>query len=430
MRLCINSLPVDAAAFIPSSPTPPLLHTTRTKSSVTLTPQDRISQDFNSQDEDENGVGDVQIPSTGISVNDEMEFSRKDKFRTELVPIQCSKQLAAQVVTSTISASLSASEDRLSDSSVSMFEAVRYLLAISPSTQNTASTSQNRTFVLVDVPPFSHSLVTKIKAFMGESSKLVAMLVTSRDAIHYDDAPAVYRMRRTDLELWKHAFPNLAIIAYRLDIPRDCREHITQVLDGYGPFALEENNNDLFTFVETGRPLTYNEWEHAVAQDILRGRRPVEENSHDFARDGHSTKSIRAKEQGKTILAIYTPGHSFGSVSYIFPETGLLCSGFGIPVEATRMDENPGMERTGPALDYRGYITTSRGGMAKQMESARHLVNTYADRFFVVLPSRGDPLVLEGEAEDRKVTLLDIIDQYEKVGKIYERLGITSLSDE
>ena len=44
-----------------------------------------------------------------------------------------------------------------------------------------------RTFVMVDIPPFSTSLVAKMKDFMGEGSKLAAMLVTSRDAIHYDE---------------------------------------------------------------------------------------------------------------------------------------------------------------------------------------------------------------------------------------------------
>ena len=82
------------------------------------------------------------------------------------------------------------------------------------------------------------------------------------------------------------------------------------------------------------------------------------------------------------------------------------------------------MDSTGPALDCRGYITTNRGGVDKQMESAKKLVKTYCDRFDAVLPSRGDPLSLQGDYEQKIVLLLDILDQYEQIGRIYEELGI------
>ena len=85
---------------------------------------------------------------------------------------------------------------------------------------------------------------------------------------------------------------------------------------------------------------------------------------------------------------------------------------------------NFGTEGTGPALDFRGYITTSQAGITRQMESARNLVETYSDRFNVLLPSRGDPFFLDGNTNDRRATLLNIVDQYERVGKIYEELGI------
>lgn len=377
------------------------------------------------------GMGDVQIPSTGVSVNDEMESSERDRFETELVPITGYKSVAAQIVTTAASRG--------------SFEPVRYLLSLSkPSTINATETitdTQNeneksidpRTFVMMDLPPFSPLLVAKMKAFMGSNSQLAAVLLTSRDGIHYDDAPAVYRMRRADLEQWKRAFPGLEIVGYRLDIPRDCRESVTQVLDGYGPFAWHEEMDEQgkvvnASFVETGRPLTVMEWDHDIAQDILRGRKPVDvddERIDDLvAEEEYSPSSIRAKEEGKRILAVYTPGHSFGSVSYIFPETGLCCSGFTIPVEDTRDEENRGMDSTGPALDCRGYITTNRGGVDKQMESAKKLVKTYCDRFDAVLPSRGDPLSLQGDYEQKIVLLLDILDQYEQIGRIYEELGI------
>lgn len=396
-------------------------------------------------------MGDVQIPSTGISINDELESNEKDRFETELVAITGFKQVAAQIVTTAASRG--------------SFEPVRYLLSLSKptaaaaseveSTKEVDSESENndnedaneeeqsaidneeaRTFIMMDIPPYSPQLVAKMKKFMGPNSDLAAILITSRDSIHYDDAPAVYRMRRTDLDLWNQAFPGLQIVGYRLDIPRDCRGSVTQVLDGYGPFAWEEELSaetglvTNATFVETGRPLTVMEWDHDIAQDILRGRKPVD--ADDDMVDGiskeeeFSPKSIRAKEEGKRILAVYTPGHSFGSISYVFPETGLCCSGFTIPLEDTRDEENRGMDSAGPALDCRGYITTNRGGIDKQMKSAKQLIRTYVDRFDAVLPSRGDPLALYGDNEEKKEVLMDVLDQYERIGKIYEELGIVS----
>jgi len=79
-------------------------------------------------------------------------------------------------------------------------------------------------------------------------------------------------------------------------------------------------------------------------------------------------------------------------------------------------------------LDCRGYITTSKAGIRQQMQSAKGLVETYADRFQVVLSSRGDPLFMDdgiSTVEQRKQDLLEILDQYQKIGEIYEQLGIT-----
>ena len=96
-------------------------------------------------------------------------------------------------------------------------------------------------------------------------------------------------------------------------------------------------------------------------------------------------------------------------------------SGYTIPIEDNRDQDN-----AGPALDFRGYITTSKAGMKKQMESARHLIETYSDRFNVILPSRADPLFLDGSVQDRRRILLQIVEQYEKIGNVYEQLGIVS----
>ncbi len=379
--------------------------------------------------ETDEDLGDVQIPSTGISVMDDLEAERKDRFFTELVPITGLNDIAAQIVTTATSGT---------------FEVVRYIVALSPPNQCDGVSSQDlkdlseesngrkgTSFVMVDIPPYSAKLAAAIRAFVGPHSKLVAAFITSRDSIHYDDARAVFTTRRSDLIKWSDSFPGLRIIGYRLDIPRDCRESITQQLDGYGPFALHEDpHSGNLTFTETGRPLTFMEWDYDVAQAVLgQGKTPPdEEDSAQQHNDDeqYSSAAIRAREKGKRVLAVYTPGHTFGSVSYVFPETKICCSGFTIPVEDTRAENDYGMEGAGPALDCRGYITTSKAGLSRQMESARALVNQYADRFNVVFPSRGDPLYLDGDTEERQKNVFSILDQFEKIGKIYEQLGIIS----
>jgi hypothetical protein len=107
------------------------------------------------------------------------------------------------------------------------FDPIRYLVALTPPPPSTAETApeseetssdatdettQKRTtatatdFVLADVPPYSPQLAVRMKAFMGPGSKLAAILVTSRDAIHYDESPYVFTIRKSDLGLWKKAF--------------------------------------------------------------------------------------------------------------------------------------------------------------------------------------------------------------------------------
>ena len=383
------------------------------------------------------------IPSTGISVSDEMEQSEKDRFVTTLVPIEELPGVAQLVSSPLVKYS---------------FEPVRYLVPLSElPNENLAETKRRKVdsgdratmdskdssdssspkitdYVMVDVPPFSPILVNQMQSFMGPSSRLVAILVTSRDAIHYDEAPAMYSSRRSDMQFWKQAFPHVSIIGYRLDIPRDCRLQVTQVLDGYGPFAAEVNSNTAstpnITFVETGRPLKIVEWEFDVAQKILAGKELPPDDEEIVTEDDYSPEAIRQREENKSILAIYTPGHSFGSLSFVFPQSKLLFSGFTLPVEDSRQDFDGGDDNvgTGPALDCRGYVTTSRAGLARQMESARTLIRNYSDRFEFVLPSRGDPMFLDhiSTPEQRAKMLLSIVDQYDKIGKIYEQLGITS----
>ena len=386
---------------------------------------DKIDLTFSRpSDEVDERMGNVNIPSTGLSVSDEMEAAQRDRFVTEVVPI---KELGgvAQLVTSPLARG--------------SFEPIRYLLSLSPPPKPSTSvieegaktTKSHETFVMVDVPPYSPQLVTRMKAFMGINATLAAILVTNRDAIHYDQPSGVFSNRKPDLTLWKQVFPELEIVAYRLDIPRDCRASVTQVLDGYGPFGLDQQamqQRNQISFVETGRPLTYEEWDHDLAEEILRGQTPPDDNQAADTNNKmeYSPEAIRSREQGKLILAIYTPGHSFGSVSYVFPAHGICCSGNTIPVEDTRAEENLGIGDTGPTLDCRGYITTNKAGIARQMQSAKALVDAYSDRFHVVLPASGGPLLLDGDSEERKLALTEILDQYQRIGEIYERLGITS----
>jgi len=423
------------------------------------------SNDDNNDDE----AGNVHIPSAGISVQDEMEEAQRDIFVTEVVPID---QLDSREEGSPSSVATAVAAQLVTSATVrGSFEPVRYLIRLNDGTNATGTERQLQqqppTFVMVDVPPYSPQLVTRMMAFMAASGsktltsssspspnaplppRLAAILITSRDAIHSDDGPSSTmdysgsssrRHRGSDLELWTRAFPGIAVVSYRLDTPRDCRRYVTQVLDGYGPFALQsqlpqegEGAVSNFTFVETGRPLTYQQWGHDVAEAVLSGetKPPDDDEGDDSDAHMYTAEAIRSREEGKQILALYTPGHSFGSVSYIFPDSKLCCSGFTLPVEDTRTDDDmAGIGgTTGPALDCRGYVTTNQAGIARQMESARALVRNYADRFHIVLPSRGDPFFVDEVSErERKQILLGILDQYEKIGQIYQDLGITSSS--
>jgi len=382
------------------------------------------------QEEPPEDLGNIQIPSTGISVTEELEKAQQDKFESQLVPITGLSGVA-QIVTI---------------ANDGIIEPVRYLVSLSPpkrlapaeddssdyikeehDDKEVQNTPNMQSFVMVDIPPFSEKLLANMRKFMRQGGKLAAMVITSRDAIHYDEAPAVYTSRRSDLEKWTAVFPEAQVIGYRLDIPRDCRDMITQRLDGYGPWALEESANSNVTFVETGRPLTYEEWDEDVTKKVMdEGSTPPDDEDAEDDDELYTPEAIRGREEGKRLLVVYTPGHTFGSLTYIFPEVQACCSGYTIPIEDDRFDETMGTGGGGPALDFRGYITTSRAGMGRMMESARNVVGTYSDRFTTVLPSIGDPLFVDGSKEERREVLNGIIDHYDKIGKIYEQLGITT----
>ena len=390
-------------------------------------------------------LGDVPIPTTGVSVADEMVNANRDRFYTELVhiknPLAKRGIQAAQIITTSTSGS---------------FEPLRYIVGISkqekPTTaatqkndsededENDSKPTQTNSYVMIDVPPYSKQLAQSIQEFIGPNGKLDAILLTCRDCIHYDDAPGVFTIRKADLRHWTKAFPDINVVGYRLDIPRDCREFVTQRLDGYGPFALQDQSDkgSNFTFVESGRPLTVNEWDYDVMQDVMAGKRAPpdddvseDDESNDDEKDLYTPEAIHNREEGKQILAVYTPGRTYGSVCYVFPDIKLCASGFTVPIEDSRHDTNYGsFDNTGPPLDCRGFITTSRAGITKQMESARDLISNYVDRFNVLLPaSQSDPFFIEGNTEQRSKELMEIINQYERIGDIYEQLGITGGGD-
>jgi hypothetical protein len=397
-------------------------------------------------------LGDVPIPTTGMSISDEMGKAQNDRFYTQLVPITGLGEGVKAVRV-------------LSSTTAGAYEPIRYLVRLTRKTDKvdtepgnlnidmdtddgekseeaegspTSSNLEIDDFVMIDVPPFSEKLVEGIKSLMGPNGQLSSVLITSQECIHYDESPGVFSLRKADLPKWKKAFPETTIAAYRMDIPRDCRDSISQRFDGYGPWAMEEFPGESgFKFKESGLPLTVKEWDPELAQDILSGKRnPPEEEMEgngdvnsgmEFVADAQSTSDmVRANEEGKRVLAVYTPGRSFGSMTYVFPELQLCAPGFSLPIEDSRAEENYGMDSPGPALDHRGYITTSKAGMSRQIESAKNLVNSYVDRFDIILTARGDPFYLDGDTDDRRRTLLEIMGQYEKLGKIYEQLGISS----
>ncbi len=427
--------------------------------------------------------GNVAVPKTGISISDEMtSIQSKENFASRLFPLDVKseterqddnnddnnddndddnderdKNVVIQSHTPVVAAIQTVATGSIGD------EQMRYIVALDQynevSSTSTTTTQQQRHYAMIDVPPFSKDLVQQIKDFMNSSSKqtttttttttteekgkLSYILITCRDGIHYDESPAIYVTRKSDLIKWKQAFQDVEIIMYRLDTPRDCKDIITQSLDGYGPWALGIHNDDEeMMFVETGRPLTRMEWDDEIQTKVLdNGELPpddddTENNSNKESDENdnddedskylYTPQAIKKREENKNILAVYTPGHTFGSVSYIFPKVNVCCSGYTIPVEDNRSSANVvGLSTAGPALDYRGYITTNSGGITRQIESARALVQTYGDRFGVLLPSRGPPVTLSHmPLVDRQRILNEMLDEYAELGRIYESMGV------
>ncbi|KAL7484478.1 hypothetical protein ACHAW6_010138 [Cyclotella cf. meneghiniana] len=343
-------------------------------------------------------------------------------------------------------------------------EPVRWLVSSWDPTEEKDDT-KCRPYFMIDIPPYSDKLADEIRTFMDpaydsankedtihqQRARLDAILVTNQQCIHYDNSPGVYVTRKSDLEKWKKAFPEIKVIMYRLDIPRECRKSVTHVLDGYGPWGWDANCPHVdSTFVETGRPLTVEEWDEDTKTKVLKwGQLPPEEEEEEdnvtandeddeFHNVPYSKEAIRQREENYPLLAVYTPGHTFGSLTYIFPRRGICCSGYALPLESASAtmvyidddDDNyqspysqTPITPQGPRLDYQGYLATSVS-RPRQMSSALKLINNYIDRFRVVLPARGDMVFLDSDEETRKRDLTESVGLYRKIGEIYGRLGI------
>ena len=398
-------------------------------------------------------AGNVNVPKTGISINDEMtSMQGQEKFITRLFPLDLDEFKyhddnestdATDFCTNNVAALQTITAETEGD------EPMRYIVAHDRYTKD----NPNRKYAMIDVPPYSDELVQQINDFMtvtttasdNENNKdedekdekqvskgtLATILLTCKNGLHYDEEPAVYVTRKSDLVKWKKAFPKVDIVMYRLDTPRDCRENLSQILDGYGPWALnnQESNQNNDLFVETGRPLTRIEWDAETQKNVLdNGEMPPDDSEEEGDEDDekYSPKAIRQKEANKDILAVYTPGHTFGSVSYLFPKLKVCCSGFTMPVEESRQAANiAGITNAGPAMDYRGYITTNSAGINKQVESSRALVNTYGDRFSAILSSKGPPVSMGHlSIGERQRLLHDMLDEFVELGRVYESMGI------
>jgi len=349
----------------------------------------------------------VDIPKTGISVSETIEDSQRDQFSSVLVPVKTLPGVA-QIVTKT--------------NARGSFDPIRYIVALKPplKSDEEAKKGEVTDYIMTDIPPFSESLAASIRKFI-KGGRLVALLMTSRTSVHYDEGPSVFTTRRSHLDDWTAVFPDLAVAGYRLDVPRDSASRFTQKLNGYGPWAW---NDALGTFEETGQQLITKEWDTQTIKTMLKkGVIPlVDDDVESTSGRDNTPEGIRRREEGKRLLAIYTPGNTHGTLSYVFPETNVVVSAFTIPIEDIGSDNDGHV--AGPSMDTRGYITTSAAGMKKQMESARHLVNNYADRFGIVLPSRSDPFFLdEMNSSERKSILLSIIAQYDLIGEKYSNAG-------
>eukprot|EP00934_Nitzschia_sp_Nitz4_P006886 Nitzschia sp. Nitz4//scaffold20_size174350//102778//104160//NITZ4_002110-RA/size174350-processed-gene-0.277-mRNA-1//1//CDS//3329541833//6876//frame0 len=342
-----------------------------------------------------------------FSVAETMVKESQTTYRTIMTPI--SKKMKEGVVVAQITTSSSDFDP----------QPFRYLVGLSNASDTSASPQPGIfDFALVDVPPFSEGLAEAMKSFMGKNGRLSCILITSREAVYYDDPDGDYSRPKSELHLWLKAFPSTSLVVSRLDARRDFRPFVTDLLDGDGPFAWDESQPKNATFVDHGIPRVVVNWDERDYGPHKILLNPSKEFLEQYEKEHPNDEKLdfgpeatRKREWGKRILAVNTPGRSSGSLSYIFPEVGLCASGYSIPLE----DSGSGTEFS-PKVDHLGYISTSKVGLAVQMRFTTQLVENYIDRFDVVLLSLGGAVALRGDTGERRQSLMSVVNKYAALG--------------
>ena len=237
---------------------------------VMATPPSHLTMSSSQDDDDDNSYNDDRptenIPRTGYSLADRMENTENvERFVTTLTPIDNNHpsvmlDIQYDVDGFPIGYRSESSEtidenwgvariDTVSSLGNAGEEPVRWLISTGERNFNFNNDSEDmniQSYAMIDLPPYSDTLADEIRSFMDRNSdqdensinvtkrkgNLDVILITNGQCIHYDKSPGVYVTRKSDLTKWTTAFPNANVIMYRLDIPRDCREVVTQVLDG------------------------------------------------------------------------------------------------------------------------------------------------------------------------------------------------------
>lgn len=254
-------------------------------------------------------------------------------------------------------------------------------------------------FVMVDVPKYSQTVMKQIIKFCN-GVQPIAIVITNQNSVYYDDANGSMVIRRSDAIKWAEAFPGIEIVMHRHDIYRDLQKVVTQRLDGYGPWGL---NLDTTQFVDLRNPL-----QEIDGLDGFEMTFDVE----NYSTPDFEEVNIRENDCSKYFMAVYSPGHSYGSLSLIAPELGGICSGNTFPPISL-------LDGTNLRMDSQGIVTTNRAGITKQVESAKNIISEYVDLFQFMLPARGPLQRFPVDLEQRKHMLNDLINRFEEY-KIYE----------
>jgi hypothetical protein len=257
--------------------------------------------------------------------------------------------------------------------------------------------------------------------------------------------------------------PIIEVIMHRHDVERrqlGNTKLVTQQLDGYGPWEYDlsttgTDSEDNDKFVETGDPLVLLNWSTEKimslyndptvnataialkeANKLRKQQRKNNANNNTKKPAKGESGSSSSGNNGITITAVYTPGHTMGSMSYVFDMGDSLkvcCSGNTLPDAASG-----GRER----MDQLGSMTTAsnKNGLLRQVESCHTLLNDYIicgdggdetekddDNTYpvAVLPARGEIVSLAHLPPERQKSFWqDRITQFEKLSRVYTNLGI------